>query len=53
MGFEPGICGLKGQFQSKTDYKIEPEQWQAEPRLLYKETLQASDDINTNTLAKI
>ena len=52
MGFEPRTFGLKGQVASKTDYKIELEHCQAELRLLKEETVQSSDDINTNTLAK-
>ena len=52
MGFEPETVVLKGQVPSKTDYKIELEQCQAELRLLNEETVQASDDIITNTLVK-
>ena len=52
MGFEPRTSGLKGQVPSETDYIIEHEQCQAELRLLNEEKVQASDDINTNTLAK-
>ena len=52
MGFEPRTFGMKGQVASKTDYKIELEHCQAELRLLKEETVQSSDDIDTNTLAK-